>query len=206
MDYYSPIFATDKETGKKYFSSQIKGGQLVFINSSRIAVGKTDEYTLKKAENWFPQMEESMKNAAIAGEVYTETSERISILEKELDALKEQKKQAEKDYHKEVLSFLKLRKIYDAAKTIKGDENYFFRSRLFASEQVGDLNTALAIALKSDRPIYHEWEEYCPTTKKKKQISKDELLSLIDEWKFRDIIINENEIVYVFVPTPTRFD
>lgn len=206
MVYYSPIFATDKETGKKYFSSQIKGGQLVFINSSRIAVGKTDEYTLKKAENWFPQMEESMKNAAIAGEVYTETSERISILEKELDALKEQKKQAEKDYHKEVLSFLKLRKIYDAAKTIKGDENYFFSSRLFTSEQVGDLNTALAIALKSDRPIYHEWEEYCPTTKKKKQISKDELLSLIDEWEFRDIIINENEIVYVSVPTPTRFD
>jgi len=202
---YGPNIAVKKETGTRYFCAPIKDGQIVLINSSCVAVVDAEEYTMEKA-HWFPQMEESMKKAAIAGEEYIDVSERILALEKELEVLKEQKTQSERAYEKAVSAFQQVEEIYKSSKSVKGDEKYFFSSRLYESETVGDLNKALAIALKSDRPIYFEWEEHCPPRKMRKIISKDELLALAQEWHFRDIECNENEIVYTYVSTPTRFD
>ena len=203
MGKYKTLYAKENEKKEsEYYSASVKD-TLIFINSDKVSTGQKKDYIVREANDWLLQMEQYMDEAATAAEAYMASNSRISELEKIMKVLKEEKDKSEKAYFEAVKNFRIWSAIHRKMKTVNKDDTYIYSVRLFESEKKGDMTTALAIALKSKKPIFliNEYDE-------KTRITFEELVDIAykREGDFADIICNEDEIVYHAISTPTRFD
>lgn len=203
MSKYTTLYAKENEKKEsEYYSALIKD-ILVFINGDKVSTGRKEEYIVREANDWLLQMEQYMDEAAAAAETYMASNSRISELEKIMEVLKEEKSKSEKAYFEAVKNFRIWSAIHRKMKSVSEDDTYVYHVRLFESEKKGDMTTALAIALKSKKPIF-----LIDADGRKSKICVETLVNIAYKRKgdFADIICKENEIEYHAVSTPTRFD
>lgn len=197
---YVSVYA--KNDKKEYFAMPISKNRLVFISETKIAYDYDNKYQVRKAEGWLPQMEKQMRDAAVAAEKYLTVSSQI-------EELKKKEEEYQKAYFSSARDFTNYMNIYFEMKKVTGREHYVYSERLFNEDKKGKFETALAIAIKSHKPIYYYTKKYdaCNAVCEK-EITVDELIAVALKryGDFADICCLENEIRYYDIPTPTRFD
>lgn len=203
---YVSVYA--KNDKKEYFAMPISKNRLVFISETKIAYDYDNKYQVRKAEGWLPQMEKQMRDAAVAAEKYLTVSSQIEELKKKIEELKKKEEEYQKAYFSSARDFTNYMNIYFEMKKVTGQEHYVYSERLFNEDKKGKFETALAIAIKSHKPIYYYKKGSNYDVACEKEITVDELIAVALKryGDFADICCLENEIRYYDIPTPTRFD
>ena len=204
---YVSVYA--KNDINEYFAMPISKNRLIFINEKKISYDYDNKYQVRKAEGWLPQMEKQMRDAAVAAEKYLTVSSQIEELKKKIEELKKKEEEYQKAYFSSARDFTKYMNIYFEMKKVTGREHYVYSERLFSEDKKGKLETALAIAIKSHKPIYYYTKHNdCNAAVCEKEITVDELIAVALKrcGDFADVCCLENEIRYYDISTPTRFD